>query len=95
MTDKEKVIKGLVCCANFAGCAECPYDSLNAPECYQTCERDALELLKEREPIEPKEVKLYPHTIYACGGCGHMSVGSNDYHAKFCPECGRGVKWDD
>lgn len=55
----------------------------------------ALELLKEREAVKPKEVNLYPTVQYACGFCGHISVGSKDYHARYCPECGRAVKWDD
>lgn len=55
---------------------------------------DALELLKEKEPVKPKEVKMYPTGQYACGFCGHISVGSKDYHAKYCPECGKAVKWE-
>ena len=52
-----------------------------------------LELLKEREAVKPKEVNMYPSGQYACGFCGHISVGSKDYHAKYCPECGKAVKW--
>ena len=47
------------------------------------------------EPIAPKLIKMYPHDIYECGNCGHRSVGSKDYKAKYCPECGRAVKWDE
>ena len=59
MTDREKVIKGLECCASMNGsaCRECPYSS----ECvvgeasYQTgtahLAADALALLKEQEAV--------------------------------------------
>ena len=46
-----------------------------------------------QKAVKPKEVKMYPRDQYACGACGHVSVGSKDYHAKYCPECGRAVKW--
>ena len=56
---------------------------------------NALELLKEREPVKPKEVKLW-YTEYACGYCDYKSVGRKDgYKMRFCPCCGRAVKWDD
>lgn len=56
---------------------------------------EAISLLKEQEPIAPKLIKMYPHDIYECGNCGHRSVGSKDYKAKYCPECGQAVKWDE
>lgn len=55
---------------------------------------NALSLLKAQEPIAPKLIKMYPHDIYECGNCGHRSVGSKDYKAKYCPECGQAVKWE-
>lgn len=105
MPDREKVIKGLECCvfpvskgfpyqSHIAdgGCEviECPYRD----DCDQLL-LDALELLKEQEPIAPKLIKMYPHDIYECGNCGHRSVGSKDYKAKYCPECGQAVKWNE
>ena len=57
--------------------------------------KEILELLKEQEAIVPKLIKMYPYDIYECGNCKHRSVGSKDYKAKYCPECGRKVKWDD
>ena len=54
----------------------------------------AIEALEEREAAKPKEVNMYPSGQYACGFCGHISVGSKDYHAKYCPECGKAVKWE-
>lgn len=55
---------------------------------------DGAKLLQEQEPIAPKLIKMYPHDIYECGNCGHRSVGSKDYKAKYCPECGRELKWE-
>lgn len=75
---------------------DCPY---NGAAHYNICTHelltDAIALLKEREAVKPKEVKMYPTGQYACGFCGHISVGSKDYHAKYCPECGKAVKWDE
>lgn len=58
MPDREKVIKGLECCAcmNGSACRECPYSSecIAGEATYQTgtahLAADALELLKEQEP---------------------------------------------
>lgn len=74
-------------------CARCPYDGEDNG-CFTILKGDALELLKEREAVKPKEVNMYPTGQYACGFCGHISVGSKDYHAKYCPECGKAVKWE-
>ncbi len=51
-------------------------------------------LFQGQEPVEPKELKTYLRGIYICGFCGHAAVGSNDYRANFCPQCGKAVKWD-
>lgn len=61
MVDREKVIKGLECCIDplKARCPECPYYP-----CYDqdtTSEQllaDALELLKEQEPVRCKDCKI-------------------------------------
>lgn len=105
MTKREKVIKGLeMCLANIdeAGCPEeCPY--------YETCRkyenrvifqpvmRDALDLLKEQEAVKPK---LVGENMWRCGKCEAL-LGWEDFtpsgleliEYKFCPECGRAVKW--
>lgn len=67
MTDREKVIEGLECCADdkpfyHAHCDDCPYNGLN-PDNLGGCTklyRDALELLKEQEPrvIDADEIVL-------------------------------------
>ena len=56
--------------------------------------RDAVEFMKEQEAgFSPKEIKMYPNKVWACGNCGHVAVGSADYKAKYCPECGKKVQW--
>ncbi len=106
MPNKEKVIKGLECCSNGVVtpyvatcrfCADCPYGENDIP-CTKELARDALALLKEQEPVEPKEiineqfpVGDYRRTIgWLCGKCGGNLVGDGDY----CSYCGQAVKWE-
>ena len=101
MTDREKVIVGLECMANDGGVcrSDCPYFENIRASCVTVMSRDALELLKE--PVEP--VPEHPVVIntLACGVC-HAQVARWDtvrgkrvylFKAKYCPECGRKVKW--
>lgn len=83
MTEQEQVIANLLYMKR---------DCLEGSDTDQTIDR-AVKLLKAQEPIAPKLIKMYPHDIYECGNCGHRSVGSKDYKAKYCPECGRELKW--
>lgn len=83
MADREKVIKGLGAILEET-----------ADMFYRSTIQDALALLKAREPVKPKAVNMYPHGQYACGNCGHISVGSKDFRANYCPKCGRAVKWE-
>ena len=58
------------------------------------------ELLKEQEPVEPKTHEIVvgisgaTRSEYLCGDCGCGLVKNDKWQTKFCPECGRGVKWD-
>ncbi len=60
----------------------------------------ALMLLKEQEPQETRFVRHYSRPgVYAdlwlyCEKCGGR-VDDEFYRPKFCPECGRKVKWDE
>jgi len=62
--------------------------------------KDVLELLKEQEPVEPTAEDEAIRVKYNCGVCGYLvgfvSTIHDDmqYRAKFCPECGRKVKWN-
>ena len=92
MTDREKVIKGLEHCGQPTECDGCPYDS-EVGGCFTKLKEDALELLKEQEAIEPKEIVNehfpigdYRRTIaWLCGKCGKAHGQS-----KCCRSCAEG-----
>lgn len=102
MTDREKVIKGLECCSAMSGnaCRKCPYGN----ECLDTdlpygeahLSADALELLKEQEAKKPiYNYKKYGDCLPHCPSCEKVLPNVSQYgFAKFCPECGRVVKWE-
>lgn len=91
MTDKEKIIKGLECCAAMSGdeCRKCPYGD----ECRDTdlpygmphLAANALTLLKEQEVI-----LVYEDRINKCK-CGE--IVDRYWHPKFCGFCGRELLW--
>ena len=100
MPDREKVIKGLECCASMNGgaCRECPYSSecVASEVLYQTgtahLAADALALLKEQEPI-PCGEKIKAGDVvldfYECGYCKNAIRKP----WRYCPFCGKAVKW--
>ena len=105
MADREKVFKGLEYCTSESYCTDCPYESdcwicFRAREAAKQVMRDALELLKEQEAVEPQIISdipvFNPHTglehdtVYKCGNCGMPLIGK----ANYCFKCGRKVKWD-
>ena len=52
--------------------------------------QDALEVLKEQEPIEPK----YRRGMRYCGNCDRkLAFPYNHKAATFCWHCGKKVKW--
>ena len=86
MVDREKVIKGLICCSTvFYTCSDCPYHVPDGTgiECKQL-EIDALELLKAKRPIKKSD-------MYFCAECKTALAETWD----FCPKCGKGAKWND
>jgi len=93
MVDREKVIKGLDLCLTWevSACDSCPY----ATECEEALvgidssplRRDALELLKEQEPVKPIRLENW----WECPSCGGNIVAN----MKYCPGCGRSVKWNE
>ena len=104
MADSEKVRKGLECCQPLEdaapyNCKECPYNevSLYTDECQKKLHQDALELLKEQEPMIPVFLPIRDRYIvtkqcnYRCANCGELICRSD----LFCEHCGRPVKWDD
>jgi hypothetical protein len=111
MIDREKVIKGLeMCTADIPiengihrddMCQKCPYHNKKYAYCFEKNKlmQDALALLKEQEAIKPY---AQGDGSYACNNCGE-TVGWEEMNCggislvkyKYCPECGRVVKWDD
>lgn len=57
---------------------------------------DASELLKQQEPIEPKQTReLFGSMLrwwYACGNCG-LEIRDGENKWQYCPQCGKPVKW--
>lgn len=103
MTKREKVIKGLKCCAYAqveCFCPEdCPYHEYDTEDqdCIVVLHNNALDLLKAQEPVKPtryQEGRWFK--TWRCGACGGTLVfRSGTDKPKYCTDCGRAVKWDD
>ena len=102
---KEDVLKGLECCQvsmseedPFTKCEECPYNDLSVyvQDCRSHLCKDALELMKEQEPMIPVFLPIRDRYIvtkqcnYRCVNCGELICRSD----LFCEHCGRPVKWE-
>ena len=96
MMDREKVTKGLECCSVLEGkCEECPYETevCYVAECTSALAKDALELLKEQEPvplIHSAEYEEYWDIENICPKCNARWISLAEDH--FCPQCGQAVK---
>ena len=106
MADRKKAIKGLEMCLASIDEAECPEECPYYETCrnyenrviFQPVMRDTLELLKEQEPVEPILVGV---NTWICGECGALlgweeftQPGLELVENRFCPHCGRRVKWN-
>lgn len=81
MSDLEKMISDLESMANHM------YFGETVPiEEFVTLEK-TVEFLKDMRPVKPQWLDDKPN----CGYCGVAIPGG----AKYCPNCGRAVKWDD
>ena len=97
MPDREKVVKGLECCASMNGsaCRECPYSSecVASEATYQTgtahLAADALALLKEQEAVPVIQREIMHMLFWCCSSCG-VAITDGD---KFCRNCGKGLIW--
>lgn len=92
MTDREKVMNALWRCESYGYCEDkrCPY--YGDTNCLESMRKDALELLKEQETVEPIDLGLFADFItWGCPICERWL----DHDYKYCPYCGRKVKWDD
>ena len=103
MTDREKVIKALAYCV-FPVSKGFPYQSHIADKGCEAvgcpyrddCDQmllDALELLKEQEPVKPEPylVSHPEYKFYRCPVCKMVWY----YKGNYCLNCGRRVKWDE
>lgn len=99
MPDREKVDKGLACCqySSKSHCDGCPYvyDGLcGINYCTADLTSDALAMLKEQEPVRAgKKIKAGDVVLdfYQCGHCKNAIRKP----WRYCPFCGKAVKWDD
>lgn len=91
MSDIKKVIIGLECLAEKREptanpCNGCGYANRpNFAICVKDVAADALELLKEQEPVYVYEAKISKCT------CGN--IVNRYYHPKFCGCCGKELMW--
>lgn len=98
MIDREKVVRGLECHAGL--CSEsCPYYNIT-DYCFEELCRDTLELLKEQEAVTEYVIDEYQPTCKACGfrpfaGYIPSLEWMRERGFKFCPQCGKPVKWND
>lgn len=90
MIDRENVIKRINALMD-----EARDDEFLVLPVFDTLEvlKDARELLKMQEPVEPyaKTSKSGTSWWYSCGNCNRAI----DPNYKYCRNCGRAVKWDD
>lgn len=96
MIDREKVRKGIAFCLSGFHCGEdCPYYNVGKTVCMWSLQKDALELLKEQEPV----TWSYEYNCFICSNCGLAIEDEVNYlmnnSINFCPTCGRKVKWND
>ena len=103
MPDREKVIRGLKCLSLLSQdgtCAGCAYfrpftDDPDSGWCNRDeAIKDALVLLMEQEPVKPTKEQnlLFGNFLgWNCGACGFLFL--SDYY-KYCPHCGRRIKWN-
>lgn len=89
MPDREKVIKGLLCCAHTDGinCVYCPYDNTDE-DCTALMSMDVLNLLKEQEAVKPKVTS----SEQRCGNCNKV-IEMDGW--KSCPWCGKPIAWSE
>ena len=52
---------------------------------------DVLAMLKKQEGVEPIKPTIADHPWWRCGNCGG-DIGTEMH--RFCPWCGRKVKWE-
>lgn len=94
MANYEEVIKALKMCTEpHPNCPDCPYYA-DKRQCSLALVKDAFELLTEKnEPVKPIK-RLGIVEPFKCGACNWVLGWETDF-PRFCPLCGRKVKWND
>lgn len=96
MTDREKFDYAAYCFGNDArhDCRQCDY--YIRTNCVEYCDerrivRDALDLLKEKKPVEPEMEGGGSTWWMVCGEC-HGQIDEKD---DYCRHCGRRIKHEE
>lgn len=87
--DREKAINGLEKLRKDLGYG-LP-DRSNVVVEYLNSLTDAIELLKEQEPVQAIQREIMHMLFWCCGSCG-VAITEGD---KFCRRCGKAVKWNE
>lgn len=103
MTDRKQTINCLNEIAEYF--RECRMNTSFASEAenhffeLQSAAYDAAEMLMKQEPVKPTPhmfpIGMYDAmaTEYLCGDCGCGLTLNDRWRMKYCPECGKAVKW--
>ena len=89
---RSEVIEGLEFCVANPN----PNDNGWSTQVSMNIVLDAIDLLKAQEPVEPYgQYSVHTGTKYiVCGACEKpLCMMKDSYRPKYCPECGRMVKW--
>lgn len=96
MTDREKVVSEFERCIGLFSPAD------TSDEYFICVCKRALELLKEQEAVKPIKPIYHGDDSYTCDNCGETvgweemaCCGIDQVKFKYCPGCGRKVKWDE
>ena len=84
MPDREKVIRAVETC--FDSWIDKHRDMGLDVHGVERLKREALELLKEQEPVRPIRLENW----WQCPSCSGNIVAN----MKYCPRCGKAVKWE-
>lgn len=87
MIDRERVLEELALALEWCSEDDNPRGSV-AVKIFAV--RNALELLKEQEPVHVKKREFAHMWFWCCGSCG-VAITEGD---KFCRMCGQAVKWE-
>ena len=94
MTDRDKVVKGLIDLRRYFEDKEWSDNRMDrqAAKVYWQTATDAIALLKEQKAVKPRSVVRHGANAqiqHFCGNCNTMLHGKPNY----CSECGKGILW--